>query len=53
MNSKKLETLMYFLLKDVAKYGFTDFLEEHDITEEEYDEIKKELETRYDIKLYL
>ena len=32
---------MYFLTKDVAKYSFSEFLEECDISEEEYGEIKK------------
>lgn len=53
MNAKKFETLMYALLKDASKYGFLEFLEEAGLTEADYDRIKKELETTYNIKLYL
>lgn len=53
MNNEKFGTLMYFLTKDAAKYSFIEFLEECDISEEEYGEIKKHLESTYNIKLYV
>lgn len=53
MNNEKFGTFMYFLTKDAAKYSFSEFLEECDISEEEYGEIKKHLESTYNIKLYV
>lgn len=32
---------MYFLTKDAARYSFVEYLETHDISQEEYKEIKK------------
>ncbi len=53
MDSKKFETLMYGLLKNASRISFVDFLETWGISKQEYDEIKKHLETTYNIKLYL
>lgn len=53
LDNEKFQTFMYFLIKDAAKYDFTEFLEESGLTKKDYDEIKTELESRYDIKLYL
>ena len=53
MDNKKFENLMYGLLKNASKNSFIDFLETWGITEDEYYEIKKHLETQYNIKLYL
>lgn len=53
MNLKKFETLLYFLIKDAAKYDFNEFLEEHGITEDDYREIKYHLQETYGIKMYL
>ena len=53
VNNEKFGTFMYFLTKDAAKYSFSEFLEECDISEEEYTAIKKHLETTYNIKLYV
>jgi 5-bromo-4-chloroindolyl phosphate hydrolysis protein len=53
MDNKKFETLMYFLIKDVAKFGFNDFLEEIGLTEDDYELIKKHLESTYKIEMYL
>ena len=53
MDTKKFEKLMYGLLKNASRDSFVDFLEMWEITEDEYEEIKKHLETTYSIKLYL
>lgn len=53
MDNKKFEKLMYGLLKNASRISFMDFLETWGLSEQEYDEIKKHLETTYDIKLYL
>ena len=51
MDKNKLEKLLNGLLQEVALGGFSNFLEEHDITEEEYDSLSAQLEKDYDIKL--
>lgn len=51
MDNKKLEKLLNALLEEAALGGFSNFLEENDITEKEYDAISKELERNYQIKL--
>lgn len=53
LDIKKLETLLYFLIKDAAKYSFTEFLEEIGLTDNDYQEMKKYLEETYGIKMYL
>lgn len=53
MDNKKFEKLMYGLLKNASRISFVDFLETWDISEQEYGEIKKHLESTYGIKLYL
>jgi hypothetical protein len=53
MDNKKFEKLMYGLLKSASTNSFVDFLETWDISEQEYNEIKKYLELTYNIKLYL
>lgn len=44
MNSvkpSKLDTFMYALMKEARRISFMDFIENWDITEEDYEEIKK------------
>jgi hypothetical protein len=41
---KKMNTLMYFLTKEAARVSFVEFLEELDISEDEYSAIKAEWE---------
>jgi hypothetical protein len=53
MENKKFEDLMYGLLKNASRISFVDFLKTWGISEQEYAEIKKHLETTYNIKLYL
>lgn len=38
---EKLSQLIYALTKHAAKNCFVEFLEQHDITEQEYDEISE------------
>ena len=38
----KMNNLMYFLGKEAARTSFSEFLEELNITDEDYEEIKKE-----------
>jgi hypothetical protein len=38
----KMNILMYFLTKEVARTSFTDFIEELDISDDDYKAIKKE-----------
>jgi hypothetical protein len=53
IDNKKFETLMYFLIKDVAKYNFYEFLEEIGLTDDDYEHIKNYLSETYGIKMYL
>jgi hypothetical protein len=53
MDTKKFSTLMYWLTKTVAKYDFTDFLEEIGLTMEEYHEIRDYLKKTYGTETYL
>jgi hypothetical protein len=53
LDNKKFETLMYFLIKDAVKYGFSDFLEEINLTDDDYNQIKNYLQSTYNIKMYL
>ena len=39
---EKMNTLMYFLVKGAARESFMEFLEELDISDDEYEEIKLE-----------
>ena len=39
---EKMNTLMYSLIKDAARYSFQEYLDDHGISEEDYQEIKKE-----------
>jgi hypothetical protein len=50
---KKMETWLYFLVKNAARQSYNDFLKEIDISQEEYEEIKKRLQTYYPIKFYV
>lgn len=52
MDNEKFGRLMYFLTKLAARDSFVDFLEDLDISEDEYEEIKKYLEETYKVKLY-
>lgn len=53
MDIKKFQKFMYYLVKDATRESFVDWLEERDLTEDDYEEIKKELEEHYKIKMYL
>ncbi|WP_162940861.1 hypothetical protein [Pectobacterium parmentieri] len=48
---KSFSRLMYALTKNAARNSFVEFLEEWDITEEDYEEISKFLKDN-DIKTY-
>ena len=52
LNKEKFGQLMYFMGKLAARDSFADFLEEIDISEDEYEDIKIYLEKTYGIKLY-
>ncbi|MCW2256264.1 putative membrane protein [Providencia alcalifaciens] len=49
---EKLQTLMYYLTKEAARSSFMEFLEEIEVSEEEYDEIKEWFK-QFDIKPYV
>jgi len=53
MDKEKFSKLMYFLTKDAAKYSFSEFLEEIDITEDDYIEIRNYLKETYGVKTYV
>jgi 5-bromo-4-chloroindolyl phosphate hydrolysis protein len=53
MDNEKFNTLMYWLIKTVAKYDFSEFLEEIGLTLEEYTEIRDYLKETYEIKPYV
>lgn len=53
LDTKKFETLLYFLVKDATRYDFSEFLENAELTLEDYESIKKYLEFTYGIKTYL
>ena len=42
--SKKMNTLIYFLTKEAARSDFVEFLENCNVSQDEYDLIKKEWE---------
>lgn len=48
---KSLERFMYGLMKEARRHSFMDFLENWDITEEEYEEIEKFFKEGLNIKL--
>ncbi|MDF7242982.1 hypothetical protein ACUJ8S_00705 [Proteus mirabilis] len=49
---EKLQTLMYYLTKEAARNSFMEFLEDIEISKEEYDEIKEWFK-QFDIKPYV
>lgn len=53
VNAEKFNTLMYHLTKQAAKFDFNEFLEDINITEEEYNIIKKYLKVKYGIETYV
>lgn len=53
MNNEKFGRLMYALTKLAARSSFVDFLEEWEISEEEYDEISTYLRDKYNVKTYV
>ncbi len=53
INLEKFNTLMYWLTKHAAKFDFLEFLEDIEITEKEYDDIKKYLKVKYGVKTYV
>lgn len=50
---KKMQRLMYFLTKNAARESFMDFLEYSDISEEDYQEIKREWKDKLGITPYV
>ncbi|WP_157929264.1 hypothetical protein [Paenibacillus ihbetae] len=53
MNTEKFSTLMYALTKIAARDSFMEFLENWDITEEEYNSIRDYLKEKYGVKTYV
>ena len=51
--TKKMNNLIYGLTKDAARSSFADYLDNLNITEEDYTEIKKELAKIGITKTYL
>lgn len=49
---KKLQTLMYHLTKDAARYSYREFLDSCDISDEEYSQIKAIWKERLGITPY-
>jgi hypothetical protein len=50
---KKMQTLMYQLTKNAARYSYKDFLEHCSISDEEYEEIKKLWKDKLNVKPYV
>lgn len=53
MNNETFSRLMYALTKEAARCSFADFLENWEISEEEYEEIKAHLTEQYGVKTYV
>lgn len=53
LNNENFSRLMYALTKNAASSSFVDFLEVWDISQEDYDQIKKYLEHTYGTKTYV
>ncbi|EJD6581937.1 hypothetical protein M0L63_RS04410 [Providencia rettgeri] len=49
---ERLQDFIYYLTKDAARDSFEDWLEETDINDDEYDEIKEWFK-QFDIKPYV
>jgi hypothetical protein len=47
----QLDTFMYGLMKEARRYSLMDFLENWEITEEEYEEIRKWFKEVHEVKL--
>lgn len=52
-NKEAFNKMMYAMTKQAAKHSFIEFLEELEITEEQYEDIKKELFDKYETKMYI
>lgn len=54
MNNKpeKLNTFMYFLIKEASKYSLTEFFEDIDISQEELEEIQEWFQKELDINFW-
>ena len=50
---KKMQLLMYFLTKTAARNSYSEFLNNLDITEEDYVKIKNEWKTKLGVKPYV
>ncbi|WP_232696147.1 hypothetical protein [Brevibacillus daliensis] len=50
VDNEKFSTLMYALTKNAARNSFVDFLEEWDLTKDDYDDIKEHLIETYGIR---
>jgi hypothetical protein len=53
MDNQKFSSLMYFLTKLAANDSFEEFLEEIDLSQDDYEKIKKYLEEKYQVKTYV
>ncbi len=50
---KKADSLFYFLTKDAARDSFSEFLESCGLSDDDYEQIKKEVLLPHGIKTYL
>lgn len=50
---KKMQTLIYALTKNAARFSYLEFLEDYGITMEDYAEIKKVWEEKLGVKPYV
>jgi hypothetical protein len=53
MDNKKFSTLMYWLTKNAARDSFIEFLDDIDLSLEDYVEIKKHLKEKYGVETYV
>ena len=51
--NKKIETWLYFLVKNAARQSYNDFLKDCDISKEEYEQIKIKISETFNCKLYV
>ena len=50
---EKMQRLMYALIKNAARYSYKEFLEELEISEDDYKEIKKIWAEKLNIEPYI
>jgi hypothetical protein len=51
MKPSQLDNFMYALMKEVRRHSFWEFIENWDISKEEYREIEKWFKDQHDVKL--